>query len=79
MTADDDCHVLDTSGSVCPEPLMLLYARMRKLEAGACIRMYATDPSTQRDIPDLCRHLGHRLLSMKVENGTYIFLLRKKQ
>jgi tRNA 2-thiouridine synthesizing protein A len=36
---------------------------MRRAAAGQEIHVLATDPSTRRDIPKFCLHLGHELLA----------------
>ena len=54
--------VLDTTGLICPEPIMLLHRAIRKLTSGDRVRLLATDPSTQRDVPEFCTHLGHALI-----------------
>ena len=41
---------------------MLLHRAIRKLTSGDRVRLLATDPSTQRDVPKFCTHLGHTLL-----------------
>ena len=56
-------HHLDTQGLICPEPVMLLHRTVRKAEGGEHIEVLATDPATTRDIPNICRHLGHTLVS----------------
>ncbi len=54
---------LDTCGLNCPEPVMMLHQAMRRAAAGQEIHVLATDPSTRRDIPKFCLHLGHELLA----------------
>jgi tRNA 2-thiouridine synthesizing protein A len=54
--------LLDTTGLICPEPIMLLHRAIRKLASGEQVRLVATDPSTQRDVPKFCTHLGHTLI-----------------
>ncbi len=56
----DKC--LDTSGLLCPEPVMMLHKAVRELADGDVLQVLATDPSTERDIPKFCRFLGHQLL-----------------
>lgn len=53
---------LDTRGLRCPEPVMMLHQAIRGAAAGACIKVVATDPTTERDIPKFCSFLGHRLV-----------------
>lgn len=58
-------YTLDTLGLICPEPIMLLHPMIRKAQAGEIIHIIANDPATKRDIPNLCRHLGHNLLEQQ--------------
>ena len=74
--AEED--VLDTRGLRCPEPVMLLHARLRKMPAGGLIRVLASDPSTTRDIPRLCEHLGHALLAEARDGDDYVYRVQKK-
>lgn len=55
-------HVLDAVGLFCPEPVMMLHNTMRIMQSGQVVKIVATDPSTQRDIPKFCQFLGHKLL-----------------
>ncbi len=70
-------QVLDTSGLLCPEPVMLLHKAVREVQAGDIIQVVATDPSTQRDIPKFCQFLGHELLSQEVADDCFVYLIRK--
>lgn len=70
--------VLDATGLYCPEPVMLLHNIVRDLPLGGMLRVIATDPSTQRDIPKFCVFLGHELLEQTETDGTYLYLIRKK-
>jgi len=58
-----DPYFLDTKGLICPEPVMLLHRAIRKIASGEVLRVESTDPSSTRDIPKFCVHLGHELLS----------------
>ena len=70
---------LDASGLFCPEPVMLLHSKVRELAAGDVLKVIATDPSTQRDIPKFCMFLEHQLLESSEQDGTYMYWIRKKQ
>lgn len=70
-------HQLDTKGLTCPEPVMLLHTSVRDAHAGDVIRVEATDPSTERDIPKFCQFLGHPLLATARDGELYIYYLRK--
>ncbi len=75
LTAD---AVLDASGLNCPEPVMMLHNKVRGLGAGELLKVIATDPSTQRDIPKFCVFLGHQLIQQQAGDGTYLYWIRKK-
>ena len=69
--------ILDARGLYCPEPVMLLHQAMAEVEEGAALRVRATDPTTLRDIPQFCRHLGHVLLATEEGEEEIVFELRK--
>ncbi len=76
-------HLLDTSGLICPEPVMLLHQAIRKADGGDIIQVIATDPATTRDIPNFCQHLGHELLAEQTngeseQNLQYLYWIQKK-
>ncbi len=68
---------LDASGLICPEPLMLVRAELRKMSPGDLLQITATDPSTSRDLNNFCRFMGHTLESERCEKETWNFVLRK--
>lgn len=69
---------VDTSGLMCPEPVMMLHQAIKKANSGDCIFVIATDPSTTRDIPKFCMHLGHNLLKQTTTNDVYNYWVEKK-
>ncbi|WCN09384.1 sulfurtransferase TusA [Marinomonas mediterranea] len=69
---------LDAQGLYCPEPVMMLHAEMRKLASGQILKVLATDPSTQRDIPKFCNFLGHPLRKQTQEGEVFLYWLEKK-
>ncbi len=72
--------VLDTSGLICPEPVMLLHKTVREQTVGQVIEVIATDPATTRDIPKFCQFLGHELISQANNNDTaYRYLIKKSK
>ena len=73
--------MLDTQGLNCPEPVMMLHQAIRKSQSGAVIKVLSTDPSTTRDIPKFCMHLGHELVDKQqqvIEPSTlYVYWVKK--
>jgi len=56
---------------------MLLHNKIRDIAAGEFLRVLATDPATERDIPKFCHFLGHELVEQSCVDGNYTYLLRK--
>ena len=77
MTLEADA-TLDASGLNCPEPVMMLHNKVRDIAPGALLKVIATDPSTQRDIPKFCVFLGHELVEKSAGEGRYLYWIRKK-
>lgn len=71
--------VLDTSGLMCPEPVMMLHKAIRELAVGHVIAVIATDPSTLRDIPKFCHFLGHELVGQEEGAKDYCYYIKKNQ
>ena len=68
---------IDAIGLECPEPVMLLHAAMRRLQSGQELTLRATDPSTERDVPNFCEFLGHALLVARREGDEFHYRIRK--
>jgi tRNA 2-thiouridine synthesizing protein A len=68
---------MDTSGLDCPEPVMLLHSKIKEMVVGDLLAVVATDPSTQRDIPNFCRFLGHELVDNAEQDSRFYYLIRK--
>lgn len=68
MSEIKEDHLLDATGLLCPEPVMMLHQKIRDIAAGECLKVIATDPSTQRDIPKFCHFLNHELAQQMVSD-----------
>lgn len=77
MKPDIATKTLDTSGLLCPEPVMMLHSAIADLASGETVLVVATDPSTQRDIPKFCQFLGHELVQQAADATEYTYLIRK--
>lgn len=70
---------LDTCGLYCPEPVMLMHNKVRDMQPGQVLEVIATDPATQRDVPNFCRFLGHTLLvDETLDDATFRYVIRLK-
>ena len=79
MTSESDkqlvADTIDATGLKCPEPVMMLRNALRRVDAGTCLKLVATDPSTLRDIPTMCRFMHHKLVSQDELDGRYEFVV----
>ena len=71
-------HELDTCGLFCPEPVMLLHNKIRDMKGGEVVKVIATDPSTQRDIPKFCNFLDHPLLEQGEDDERFVYVIQKR-
>lgn len=71
--------VLDASGLLCPEPVMMLHKTVKEMAIDDVVKVIATDPSTQRDIPKFCLFLGHELVAQEEAENNYLFYVRRKK
>lgn len=60
---------LDTVGTVCPLPLLMVAKAMLRLEAGQILEVLGDDPAILEDMPVFCMRAGHRLVEMVEEEG----------
>jgi len=68
---------LDVTGHKCPVPVLRVRRTLEKMPAGNILKVIATDPMTQIDVPHFCQQGGHDLLGMDITGGIYCFLIKK--
>lgn len=76
-TTDHYDHHVDTSGLMCPEPLMIVRNKVREMRQGESILILATDPSTHRDFANFCRFMGHSLELAETGQSVKKYIIRK--
>lgn len=69
--------VLDVIGMVCPRPMIMTMSTLKTMEKGQILQVKANDTSTKHSIPALCERGRYKLIDMKDEAGTIIFLIQK--
>ena len=69
---------VNAKGLKCPEPIMMLHKAIRESQHGDIIEVFATDPSTERDIDKFCEFLGHKLLKKEIEEDNFYYLVEKQ-
>ncbi len=68
---------LDTTGLLCPEPLMILRNKVREMQPGEVLHVIASDPSTERDFSNFCRFMGHEMMGMDLRGKILAYWIRK--
>ena len=71
--------VLDLKDLACPLPVLRANRALRGMEAGARLRVLATDAASVGDFKIYCRETGHALVSWSEEAGVYSFTIRRRQ
>ena len=74
---DSDPEELDTTGLLCPLPVLKARKRLSVLPGGALLRVLADDPAARVDFPHFCQEQGHELVSTDERGRTLEFLIRK--
>lgn len=75
LVAYEPMQTVDARDLKCPEPVMMLRNALRNVKDGTAVRLLATDPSTLRDIPTMCRFMGHALITQLEVDGHYEFVV----
>ena len=76
MNVDDE---IDTSGLLCPLPVLKLRKKMKNLETGLIIKIFSDDPAAEIDIPHFCMEQNHEILKKnKEENESGVTFYIKK-
>ena len=76
--AEDTETLLDASGLTCPMPLLKAKKALNGMRPGTLLRVIATDPGSVRDFEVFSAQSGHALLESRREDGSYFYLLKKK-
>ena len=67
--------VVDARGLKCPEPVMMFRNSLRRAEHKEQVKLIATDPSTCRDVPTMCKFLGYKIVHHEIIGEEYHFVV----
>jgi TusA-related sulfurtransferase len=70
-------QILDCSGLLCPMPIVKTSKAMKELQTGQILKMIATDAGAPPDIEAWSRQTGNEVLLSTVEDGKFVFFLKK--
>ncbi len=74
MTHDEE---LDTTGLLCPLPVLKAAKRLRSMDKGDVLKILADDPAAIIDVPHFCSEQGYELVSSDDADGVQIYMIRK--
>jgi tRNA 2-thiouridine synthesizing protein A len=70
--------ILDVKGLTCPLPVLKANKALRGIAGGARLTVLATDPASVPDFNAFCRETGHALVAFSEAQGSYRFVIRKR-
>ena len=53
---------LDTTGLLCPLPVLKLKKRIKNINKGEVIKIFTDDPAAELDIPHFCNETNNKIL-----------------
>lgn len=66
---------IDATGLVCPLPVLRLAKALRMATPGTRVRLIATDPASQVDVPHFCAQSGHALVESGGGEGGFWYVV----
>lgn len=70
-------HELDTTGLLCPLPVLKARKRLSTLASGEELRVLADDPAALVDMPHFCAEAGHELVEISDQGDAQLYVIRK--
>ncbi len=68
---------LDARGLSCPLPILRTKKALSDMASGQVLKVTATDSGSIKDMEAFSKQTGNELLSSAVENGEYLFSMKK--
>lgn len=69
---------IDTSGLLCPLPIVECAKRIGTMATGEVLEVISTDSGVLADLPAWCRSHGHTLVAMETVGKKYVGYVRKE-
>ena len=74
---DEIERTIDARHLACPLPVLKARKALLALRPGQLVRLLATDPAANRDVPAFLEEQGHELVAVQEELGATVFLIRR--
>lgn len=69
---------VDARGLNCPLPILRAKKALADMESGQILKVFATDPGSQRDFAAFAKQTGNEIVETTVEDKTFVFLMRRR-
>ena len=66
---------LDSTGLLCPLPVLKIRKKLKEMQKGDILRVIADDPAAIVDIPHYCHESGDKILRQDISDEEQIYLL----
>jgi len=70
-------QTLDARGLSCPLPILKTRKMMSGLAQGGILKVLATDPGSQKDMPAWAHRTSNEIVKTEVADGAYVFYIKK--
>ena len=70
-------RILDTSGLLCPLPVLKARKVLLGMAAGERLLVIATDAMAAIDLPHFCAEAGHHVIARENDDGALRFLIER--
>ena len=78
MTEPAIAQELDTSGLLCPLPVLKARRALNTLQSGQCLRVIATDAKAPDDFAAFCQQSGDCLLDVQRDGERFRIIVQKR-
>ena len=68
---------LDSTGLLCPLPVLKIRKKLKEMQKGDILRVIADDTAAIVDIPHYCHESGDKILRQDISDEEQIYLLMK--
>lgn len=63
-------------GMYCPMPIVKLKKTTKTMESGQVLRIVATDPGSEKDVPAWAKKTGAEIMESSMGDGEYVFVIK---
>ena len=72
-------HFLDTTGLLCPLPVLKARKALSQMRPGETLILIATDPMARLDVAHMCAEDGHQIEEQKTDEPPFQFTITRGQ